>query len=91
MSQVHKWVVGIQEFLLLQEGWPVLGKPIPLLGGPLSVGDGVVGISSVLSLGSKIEVREIFPGSVAPKAPSRVSMREAVLHPSESDFDFDFP
>ena len=67
-----------------------MGK-YPLLSGPLPEGDGVVGISSLLSLGSSIEVREIFPGSVVPKAPSRVSIREAVLHPARAILIFPKP
>ena len=59
-----------------------IGKTNSTSRGPLSVGDGVEGISLVtIPLVSGIEVREIFPRSIVPKAPSRVSMREAVLHP----------
>ena len=69
-----------------------VGKTNSTSKGPLSVGDGVEGISSVVvSLGSGIEVREIFPKSVVPKAPSRVSMREAVLHPVRAVLIFPKP
>ena len=61
-------------------GIACVGKTNSTSSGPLSVGDGVVGISSPLSLGSRMEVRERFPGSIVPKTPSRVSIREAVLH-----------
>ena len=62
-----------------------VGKTNSTSKGPLSVGDGVEGISSVtIPLVSGIEVREIFTKSEVPKAPSRVSMREAVLHPARA-------
>ena len=63
-------------------GIACVGKTNSTSSGPLAVGDGVVGISSPLSLGSRMEVRERFSGSIVPKTPSRVSIREAVLHPA---------
>ena len=69
-----------------------VGKTNSTSKGPLSGGDGVEGISSVVvSLGSRMEVREIFPKSVVPKALSRVSMREAVLHPARAILIFPKP
>ena len=73
-------------------GMACVGKTNSTSKGPLSVGDGVEGISSVVvSLGSGIEVREIFPKSVVQKAPSRMSMREAVLHPVRAILIFPKP
>ena len=72
-------------------GIDCVGKTNSTSNGPPTVGDGVVEISSLLSLGSRMEVREIFPGSVVPKAPSRVSIREAVLHPVRAILIFPKP
>ena len=67
----------------ITRGIACTGKTNSTSKGPLSVGDGVGGISSVtISLVLGMVVREIFPRSMVPKAPSRVSMREAVLHPA---------
>ena len=65
----------------ITRGIACVGKTNSTSRGPLSVGDGVEGIYSVtISLASGMVVREIFPRSIVPKAPSRVSIREAVLH-----------
>ena len=68
------------------------GRLIPLLEDHCQWGDGVEGISSVtIPLGSGMVVREIFPRSMVPKAPSKVSMREDVLHPARAILIFPRP
>ena len=76
----------------ITRGMACVGKTNSTSKGPLSVGDGVEGTSLVtIPLVSGIEVREIFPRSRVPKAPSRVSMREAVLHPVRAILIFPKP
>ena len=66
-------------------GMPHVGKTSSTSRGPLSVGDGVEGISSVTtSLVLGMEAREIVSRSMIPKAPSNVSMRKDVLHPARA-------
>ena len=62
-----------------------VGKTSSTSRGPLSVWDGVEGISSITtSLVLGMEAREIVSRSMIPKAPSSVSMREDVLHPARA-------
>ena len=70
-----------------------VGKTSSTSRGPLSVGDGVERISSVIiSLVSGMEARAIETSrSMIPKAPSNVSMREDVLHPARAILIFHKP
>ena len=89
-SQVH----GSKELGIptTTRGMACVGKTNSTSKGPLSVGDGTERTSSVtIPVVSRMEVREIFPRSVVPKAPSRVSMREAVLHPVRAILIFPKP
>ena len=62
-----------------------IGKTSSTSKGPLSVGDGVDGTSSItVSLTSGMETREIISWSMEPKAPSRVSISEDVLQPARA-------
>ena len=73
-------------------GMTHVGKTSSTSRGPLSVGDGVKGISSVItSLVLGMEAKEIVPISMIPKAPSNVSMREDVLHPARAILIFPRP
>ena len=73
-------------------GMAHVGKTSSTLRGPLSVGNGVEGISSVItSLVLGMEAKEIVSGSMIPKAPSNVSMREDVLHPARAILIFPRP
>ena len=73
-------------------GLACTGKSSSTSRGPLSVGDEVEGISSVItSLVLGIEVREIVSRSMIPKAPSNVSMIEDVLHPARAILIFPRP
>ena len=74
-------------------GMAHVGKTSSTSRGPLSVVDGVEGISSVttsLVLGL-FQAREIVSRSMIPKAPSSVSMREDVLHPARAILIFPRP
>ena len=69
-----------------------MGKTSSTSKGPLLVGDGLDGTSSVTtSLVWGMEAREIVSGSMEPKAPSSVSMREDVLHPARAILIFPKP
>ena len=73
-------------------GMTHVGKTSSTSRGPLSVGDGVEGISAVTtSLVSGMEAREIVSRSMIPKAPSNVCMREDVLHPARAILIFPRP
>ena len=73
-------------------GMAHVGKTSSTSRGPLSVGDGVDGTSSITtSLVSGMEAREIVSRSMEPKAPSSVSMREDVLHPARAILIFPRP
>ena len=73
-------------------GMAHVGKTSSTSRGPLSVGDGVEGISSVTtSLVLGMEAREIVSRSMIPKAPSSVSIREDVLHPARAILIFPRP
>ena len=73
-------------------GMAHVGKTSSTSRGPLSVGDGVDGTSSITtSLVSGMETREINSRSIEPKAPSSVSMREDVLHPARGILIFPRP
>ena len=69
-----------------------VGKTSSTARGPLSVGDGVDGTSSITtSLVSGMEAREIVSRSMEPKATSSVSMREDLLHPARTILIFPRP
>ena len=69
-----------------------VGKTSSISKGPLSVGDGVDGTSSItVSLTSGMETREIVSWSMEPKAPSRVSISEDVLQPTRAILIFPKP
>ena len=73
-------------------GMTHVGKTSSTSRGPLSVGDGVEGISSVItSLVLGMEAKEIVPMSMIPKAPSNVPMKEDVLHPARAILIFPRP
>ena len=73
-------------------GMAHVGKTSSTSRGPLSVGDGVEGMSPVItSLVLGMEAREIVSRSMTPKAPSNVSMREDVLHPTRAILIFPRP
>ena len=98
LTSVHDCILGPQignkdsGIPTITRGIACIGKTNSTSKGPLSVGDGVEGISSVtISLVSGMVVREIFPRSMVPKAPSRVSMGEAVLHPVRAILIFPRP
>ena len=62
-----------------------VGKTSPTSTGPLSVGDGVDGTSSItVSLTLGMETREIVSWSMEPKAPSSVLISEDVLQPARA-------
>ena len=76
----------------ITRGIAQVGKTSSTSKGPLSVGDGVDGTSSVTtSLVLRMEAREIVSGSMEPKAPSSVSMREDMLHPTRAILIFPKP
>ena len=69
-----------------------VGKTSSTSIGPLSVGDGVDGTSSItVSLVLGMEAREIVSWSMEPKAPSSVSTREDVLQPMRAILIFPKP
>ena len=69
-----------------------VGKTSSTSKGPLWVGDGVDGTSSItVSLTSGMETREIVSWSMEPKAPSRVPISEDVLQPTRAILIFPKP